>query len=151
MTKIIMAATADVWLINLPGLPRRHEVLTMEQLDDDTSHVVELLQTLMGVDIESTPTSHGGKDERVDVSLSFLLQSRLDLNAYRRYRRQADEQMESSSLLASSCFSFHKSRDMAGSCTAENSEKQNGETDGKGTSQPTVIMDWKAVGGTDNP
>ena len=51
----------------------------------------------------------------------------------------------------SSCFSFHKSRDIAGSCTAENSEKQNGETDGKGTSQPTVIMDWKAVGGTDNP
>ena len=99
MTKIIMAATADVWLINLPGLPRRHEVLTMEQLDDDTSHVVELLQTLTGIDAKSTPTSHGGKDERVDVSLSFLLQSRLDLNAYRRCRRQADEQMESSSLL----------------------------------------------------
>ena len=72
MTKIIMAATADVWLINLPGLPRRHEVLTMEQLDDDTSHVVELLQTLTGVDVKSTPTSHGGKDERVDSMYLFL-------------------------------------------------------------------------------
>ncbi len=50
----------------------------MEQLDDDTSYVVELLQTLTGVEAKSTPTSHGGKDERVDVSLSFLLQSRLD-------------------------------------------------------------------------
>ncbi len=26
MTKIIMAATSDAWLINLPDLPRRHEV-----------------------------------------------------------------------------------------------------------------------------
>jgi hypothetical protein len=48
MTKIIMAASADVWLINLPGLPRRHEVLTVEQLDSDTSHVVVLLQALTG-------------------------------------------------------------------------------------------------------
>ena len=123
MTKIIMAATADVWLINLPGLPRRHEVLTMEQLDDDTSHVVELLQTLTGVDVKNTPTSHGGKDERVDVSLSFLLQSRLDLNAYRRCRRQADEQMDSSSLLLPVLVSTSKNRDIAGSCTAESSKK----------------------------
>ncbi len=62
MTKIIMAATADVWLVNIPGLPKRHEVLTMEQLEDDTSHVVQLLQTLTGVEDKSTPTSHGGKE-----------------------------------------------------------------------------------------
>jgi hypothetical protein len=98
MTKIIMASTADAWLINLPGLPRRHEVLTVEQLDDDTSHVVELLQALTGVDTKDTPTSHGGKDGRVDVCLSFLLQCRCNLNAYRRCRRQADKQMDSSSL-----------------------------------------------------
>ncbi len=53
MTKIIMASTADAWLINLPGLPRRHEVLTMEQLDDDTSHVVVLLHSL-----EKLPRKH---------------------------------------------------------------------------------------------
>ena len=95
---IALQVKADVWLVNIPGLPRRHEVLTMEQLEDDTSHVVQLLQTLTGVEDESTPTSHGGKDERVDVSLSFLLQSRYNLNAYRRCRRQADKQMDYSSL-----------------------------------------------------
>jgi hypothetical protein len=30
MTKIIMAATADAWLIHLPGMARRHEVFTAE-------------------------------------------------------------------------------------------------------------------------
>ncbi len=73
-------------------------MLTLEQLENDTSNVVELLQTLTGKDAKNTPTSHGGKDERVDVSLSFLLQSRCNLKEYRRYRRQADEQMDSSSL-----------------------------------------------------
>ncbi len=73
-------------------------MLTLEQLEDDTSHVVELLQSLTGVEAKDTPTSHGGKDRRVDVSLSFLLQSRCNLNAYRTCRRQADEQMDSSSL-----------------------------------------------------
>ena len=101
MTKIVMASTAGAWLINLPGLQRRHEVLTMEQSDGDTSHVVELLQALTGVDSKNTPTSHGGNDGRADVSLSFLLQSRCNLNAYRRCRRQADEQMDSSSLALS--------------------------------------------------
>jgi hypothetical protein len=41
MTKIIMASTADAWLINLPGMSRRHEVLTQEQYDNDTSTVRE--------------------------------------------------------------------------------------------------------------
>ncbi len=70
MTKIIMASTVDAWLINLPGLPRRHEVLTLEQSEDDISHVVELLQALTGVDTENTPTSHGAKmDERMYLFL----------------------------------------------------------------------------------
>jgi hypothetical protein len=97
VTKIILASTAEAWLINLPGLglPRWHEALTMKQLDDGTSHVVVLLQALTGEATKETPTSHGGKDERVDVSLSFLMQSRCNLNAYRRCSRQADEQMDS--------------------------------------------------------
>ena len=73
-------------------------MLTLEQLEDDTSHVVELLQAFTGVDSKNAPTSHGGNDGRADVSLSFLLQSRCNLNAYRRCRRQADEQMGFSSL-----------------------------------------------------
>jgi hypothetical protein len=32
MTKIVMASTADAWLIHLPGLTRRHEIFTAEQL-----------------------------------------------------------------------------------------------------------------------
>jgi hypothetical protein len=31
MTKLVMAPTADAWLINLPGMFRRHEVYSMEQ------------------------------------------------------------------------------------------------------------------------
>jgi hypothetical protein len=30
MTKIVMASTADAWLIQLPGLTRRHEIFTAE-------------------------------------------------------------------------------------------------------------------------
>jgi hypothetical protein len=49
MTKIIMASTADAWLINivsttdawliikLPGMQKRHEVLTLEQHRNDNS------------------------------------------------------------------------------------------------------------------
>ncbi len=32
MTKLIMASTADAWLIHLPGMIRKHEVFTAEQL-----------------------------------------------------------------------------------------------------------------------
>ena len=37
MSKIIMASSADAWLVNLPGMSRRHEVLTQEQYKNDTS------------------------------------------------------------------------------------------------------------------
>jgi hypothetical protein len=30
MTKLVMASTADAWLINLPGMVRRHETYSME-------------------------------------------------------------------------------------------------------------------------
>ena len=54
-------------------------------------------------------------------------------------------------LSLSPCFSFHKSRDIAGYSTAENSDKQNGKIDGNGTPQPIIVVGWKAVGGTNHP
>ena len=35
MTKIVIAATADAWLIHLPGTAKRHEVFTAELLAMD--------------------------------------------------------------------------------------------------------------------
>ncbi len=43
MTKIVMAATADAWLIHLPGSTRRHEILTVEQLAQDSSTLEDLV------------------------------------------------------------------------------------------------------------
>jgi hypothetical protein len=54
-------------------------------------------------------------------------------------------------LSLSPCFSFHKSRDIAGIGTAENSKKQDGKVDGKVTAQSFIVMDWKAAGGTNHP
>jgi hypothetical protein len=39
MTKLIMASTADAWLINLPRMARRHEVYSMEQQLQDEANV----------------------------------------------------------------------------------------------------------------
>ncbi len=72
MTKIIMACTAHAWLIHLPGSPRRHEVLSMEQMKLDTCHVMELMQAFNGQSSKSTPTSHGAMmDKRMYLSLFF--------------------------------------------------------------------------------
>ena len=46
MAKIIMASTADAWLIHVPGLMRRHEVFTAEQLAQDSSHLDDLVTSL---------------------------------------------------------------------------------------------------------
>jgi hypothetical protein len=46
MTKIIMAATADVWLIHLPGTAKRHEVFTAELLGMDRSNPKELVAVM---------------------------------------------------------------------------------------------------------
>ncbi len=59
MTKIIMASTADAWLINLPGISRRYEVLTQGQYDNDTSTVREIMLALTGTKSKDAPTSHG--------------------------------------------------------------------------------------------
>jgi hypothetical protein len=43
MTKIIMAATADAWLIHIPGMARRYELFTAELLAMDRSNVEDLV------------------------------------------------------------------------------------------------------------
>ena len=39
MTKLVMASTADVWLVNIPGMAKQQEVLLME-VDEDNSIVL---------------------------------------------------------------------------------------------------------------
>jgi hypothetical protein len=46
MTKIIMAATADAWVIHMPGMVRRHEVFTAEQLAMNRSNVEDLVANM---------------------------------------------------------------------------------------------------------
>ncbi len=46
MTKLVMAATADAWLINLPGMDRRHEIYSMEQQMQDEAYVKELVDSI---------------------------------------------------------------------------------------------------------
>jgi hypothetical protein len=43
MTKIVMASTADAWLIHIPGLMRRHEVFTAEQLAQHSLNLEDLV------------------------------------------------------------------------------------------------------------
>jgi hypothetical protein len=43
MKKLVMASTADAWLINLPGLARRHKIYSMEQQRQDEANVRELV------------------------------------------------------------------------------------------------------------
>jgi hypothetical protein len=46
MTKIIMASTADAWLVHLPGSTRRHEIFTVEQLAQDSANLDDLATSL---------------------------------------------------------------------------------------------------------
>jgi hypothetical protein len=46
MTKLVMASTADAWLINLPGMARRHEIYSMEQQMQDEANVRELVASI---------------------------------------------------------------------------------------------------------
>ena len=43
MTKIVMASTADAWLIHIPGMTRRHEIFTAEQLELDSANLENLI------------------------------------------------------------------------------------------------------------
>ncbi len=46
MTKIVMASTADAWLVHLPGLARRHEIFTAEHLAQDSLNLEDLVTSL---------------------------------------------------------------------------------------------------------
>ncbi len=46
MTKIVMASTADAWLVHLPGSTRRHEIFTAVQLTQDSSNLDDLVTSL---------------------------------------------------------------------------------------------------------
>ncbi len=46
VTKLIMASTADAWLIHLPGMTRRHEVFTAEQLILDMENLNDLTYSM---------------------------------------------------------------------------------------------------------
>ncbi len=66
MTKIVMASTADAWLVHIPGMIRRHEIFTAEQLEQDTSNLEDLVTSLQDLD-EDCSAGH------MDHSLSFCL------------------------------------------------------------------------------
>jgi hypothetical protein len=69
MTKLVMASTADAWLINLPGMPRRHEIYSMEQQMQDEDNVREL--------VASITDAHEHDDmESLSFSLSSLSKER---------------------------------------------------------------------------
>ena len=46
MTKIVMASTADAWLIHLTGLARRHEIFTAELLAQNSANLEDLVTSL---------------------------------------------------------------------------------------------------------
>ena len=50
MTKIVMASTADVWLVHLPGFARWHEIFTAEQLDQDSANLDDLVTSLQDLE-----------------------------------------------------------------------------------------------------
>jgi hypothetical protein len=67
MTKLVMASTADAWLINLPGMIRRHEVYSIEQQMQDEANVRELIASI---------THFHEHDEMESFSLSLSLFSK---------------------------------------------------------------------------
>jgi hypothetical protein len=50
MTKLVMAATADAWLINLPGMDRRHEIYSTEQQMPYEANVKDLVDSITDAD-----------------------------------------------------------------------------------------------------
>jgi hypothetical protein len=86
MAKIVMAATADAWLIHLPGTIRRHEIFTAEQLAQDSSNLEDLVSSLQDSDDDRPSgcaehffshclfagTEDASLDSKPGSSLSFL-------------------------------------------------------------------------------
>ncbi len=54
-----MASRADAWLIHLPGMDRRHEVFTAEQLIQDLSNLDDLVSTVQ----DSQDDSFSGREK----------------------------------------------------------------------------------------
>jgi hypothetical protein len=83
MTKLIMAVTADAWLINLPGMDRRHEIYSMEQQMQDDANVKELVDSITDAhehdDMESLSFSFSPlskeRQEGADTDFSLSLVS----------------------------------------------------------------------------
>jgi hypothetical protein len=69
MTKLVMAATADAWLIILPGMDRRHEIYSMEQQMQDEAYVKELVVSI-------TDAHEHDNMESLSFSLSSLSKER---------------------------------------------------------------------------
>ena len=57
MTKIVMASTAVAWLVNIPGMARRHEIFTAEQLEQDSLNMEDLITSLQDPD-DDCPAGH---------------------------------------------------------------------------------------------
>ena len=66
-----MASRADAWLIHLPGMTRRHEVFTAEQLIQDLSNLDDLVSTVQ----DSRDDSFSGREKN---SLSLSVQDSQD-------------------------------------------------------------------------
>ncbi len=62
-----MASRADAWLIHLPGMARRHEVFTAEQLIQDLSNLDDLVSTVQ----DSRDDGFSGQ-EKNPLSLSLF-------------------------------------------------------------------------------
>jgi hypothetical protein len=78
MTKLIMASTADAWLIHLPGMARKHEVFTAEQLTliDIRKNLDDLVYTM---EDRQDVNQVGGKDD--SLSLCLFTVPTLDVKA----------------------------------------------------------------------
>jgi hypothetical protein len=69
MTKLVMASTADVWLINLQRMVRRHEIYSMEQQMQDEANVRELVASI-------TDAHEHGDMESLSLSFSVFSKER---------------------------------------------------------------------------
>ncbi len=83
MTELVMASTADAWLINLPGMERRHEIYSMEQQMQDVTNVEELVASITDAQEHdnmetfsfSSPSLSKERQDKADQDFSFSLVS----------------------------------------------------------------------------
>ena len=66
MTKIVMASSADAWLVHIPGMVRRHEIFTAEQLEQDSLNLEDLIASLQDAD-DDCPAGH--KDHSLSLTV----------------------------------------------------------------------------------